>query len=80
MSKDKFTKPEFSLSLLHPRNWGVWLGFGFLAIVVNILPYRMLLSLGRTLGHLGMRYGKGRVHVATRNLELAFPDKTPEES
>ena len=79
MSKDKFTKPEFSLSLLHPRNWGVWLGFGFLAIVVNILPYRMLLSLGRTLGHLGMRYGKGRVHVSTRNLELAFPEKTPEE-
>lgn len=22
MSKDKYTQPEFSLSLLHPRNWG----------------------------------------------------------
>ncbi len=58
MSKDKYTQPEFSLSLLHPRNWGVWLGFGLLAIIVNILPYRLLLSLGRSLGKLGMRYGK----------------------
>ncbi len=39
----------------------------------------MLLSLGRTLGHIGMHYGKKRVHVATRNLELAFPDKPAEE-
>lgn len=79
MSKDKYTQPEFSLSLLHPRNWGVWLGFGLLAIIVNILPYRLLLSLGRSLGKLGMRYGKKRVHIAKRNLELAFPAKTPEE-
>ena len=79
MSKDKYTQPEFSLSLLHPRNWGVWLGFGLLAILVNILPHRLLLSLGRSLGKLGMRYGKKRVHVAQRNLELAFPEKTPEE-
>ncbi len=75
MSKDKYTQPEFSLSLLHPRNWGVWLGFGLLAIIVNILPYRLLLSLGRSLGKLGMRYGKKRVHIAKRNLELAFPRK-----
>lgn len=58
MSKDKYIQPEFSVSLLHPRNWGVWLGFGLLAIIVNILPYRLLLALGQSLGKLGMRYGK----------------------
>ena len=34
MSKDKYTQPEFSLSLLHPRNWGIWLGFGLLADIL----------------------------------------------
>ncbi len=79
MSKDKYIQPEFSVSFLHPRHWGVWLGFALLAIIVNILPYRLLLPLGQSLGKLGMRYGKKRVHVAKRNLELAFPDKTAED-
>ncbi|GEM76034.1 Kdo(2)-lipid IV(A) acyltransferase [Vibrio sagamiensis] len=79
MSKGKYTKPAFSLSLLHPRYWGVWSGFGLLALVVNLLPYRILLSLGQKMGKLGMRFGKKRVYIATRNLELAFPEKTPEE-
>lgn len=79
MSQNKYAKPEFTLSLLHPKNWGVWLGFGFLALLVNLLPYSMLLKLGRSLGKLGMRFGKKRVHVAKRNLELAFPDKAADE-
>jgi len=72
MSNDKYAKPTFSLSLLHPRNWGVWLGFGCLAIIVNILPYSLLYRFGRFIGHIGMKYGKSRVHITQRNLELAF--------
>ena len=53
--------------------------FGLLALIVNVLPYRLLLLLGRSLGTLGARYGKKRVAVATRNLELAFPDKPADE-
>ena len=75
MSQDKYGKPQFTLSLLHPKNWGVWLGFGTLALIVNLLPYAVLLKLGQSLGLLGMRLGKKRVHVAKRNFELAFPDK-----
>lgn len=78
-TNDKHQPPKFSWSLLHPRHWGVWLGFGLLAIVVNLLPYRLLYALGRGLGKLGMRLGKKRVHVAKRNLELAFPDKAQDE-
>ncbi|CAK3609706.1 Lipid A biosynthesis lauroyltransferase [Vibrio crassostreae] len=73
------TKPPFTLALLHPKYWGVWFGFGLLALIVNVLPYRLLLLLGRSLGSLGARYGKKRVAVATRNLELAFPDKPADE-
>ncbi|MDR9826577.1 LpxL/LpxP family Kdo(2)-lipid IV(A) lauroyl/palmitoleoyl acyltransferase [Vibrio sp. FNV 38] len=79
MDKSKYQSPTFSLSLLHPKNWGVWFGFGFLAIIVNLLPYSLLLALGKSLGRLGMRHGKKRVAVAERNLELAFPDMGNEE-
>ncbi|WED23255.1 LpxL/LpxP family Kdo(2)-lipid IV(A) lauroyl/palmitoleoyl acyltransferase [Vibrio sp. JC009] len=78
MSK-RSIKPTFTISLLHPKNWGVWLGFGFLALFVNIMPYRVLLFTGRKIGQIGMKYGQKRVHVASRNLELSFPEKSKEE-
>ncbi len=79
MKHERYAPPKFTLSLLHPKYWGVWLGFGSLALIVNILPYSVLFKLGRGLGLLGMRFGKKRVHVARRNLELAFPDKKADE-
>ncbi|MDH5933072.1 LpxL/LpxP family Kdo(2)-lipid IV(A) lauroyl/palmitoleoyl acyltransferase [Vibrio splendidus] len=79
MNKTTYDKPEFSLLLLHPKYWPVWLGFGLLALIVNLLPYRVLLSLGQRLGLLGVRFGKKRVDIATRNMELAFPEKPIEE-
>lgn len=75
----KSIKPQFSIALLHPKYWGVWFGFGFLALFVNIMPYKVLLFTGRKLGQIGMRYGKKRVRIAKRNLELAFPDMSEEE-
>lgn len=67
-------KPTFSLTLLHPKYWGVWLGFGLLALIVNLFPYALLLKLGRGIGKLGMRLGKSRVHIARTNVNLAFPE------
>jgi KDO2-lipid IV(A) lauroyltransferase len=75
----KYAPPTFSLSLLHPRYWSVWFGFGLLAIIVNVLPYKILRAMGFSLGKLSMKYAKGRVHVARRNLELAFPDMSQTE-
>ncbi|MCG9790432.1 LpxL/LpxP family Kdo(2)-lipid IV(A) lauroyl/palmitoleoyl acyltransferasee [Vibrio mediterranei] len=77
MKTDK--KPDFTLSLLHPKYWGVWFGFGLLALIVNLLPYSLLFKLGRGLGKFGMRYGKKRAKVARRNLELAFPEMNEQE-
>ncbi|EIV8496177.1 Kdo(2)-lipid IV(A) acyltransferase [Vibrio vulnificus] len=73
------TKPAFSISLLHPKYWPVWLGFGLLAVIVTILPYKLQLWLGRGLGQLSMHFAKSRVHVAHRNLELAFPEMGQQE-
>lgn len=75
----KYAAPTFSMSLLHPKYWGVWFGFGILAILVNILPYAVLKRMGFALGDISKRYAKKRVKVTRRNLELAFPDKTTEE-
>ncbi|MDE1264222.1 Kdo(2)-lipid IV(A) acyltransferase [Vibrio aestuarianus] len=79
MSKEKYGRPEFSFSLLHPKYWVVWFSFGLLALLVNVLPYSVLLKIGRKLGALGMRFGKKRVFIAQRNLELAFPQKNTDE-
>ncbi len=71
--------PQFSSALLSPKYWGIWLGFGLLALLVNLLPYRLLYLIGRTMGSLSMSFGKKRLHVTKRNLELAFPEKSEQE-
>ncbi len=70
--------PQFSAALLHPRYWLTWFGVGILWLIVQ-LPYPILYRLGCGLGRLAMRFMKRRVHVATRNLELCFPDMPPDE-
>ncbi|MCG9597781.1 LpxL/LpxP family Kdo(2)-lipid IV(A) lauroyl/palmitoleoyl acyltransferasee [Vibrio sp. Isolate25] len=72
--KNSVEKPQFTLALLHPKYWGVWFGFGLLALTVNLLPYAVLLKIGRGIGAIGMKLGKSRVKIAKRNLELAFPE------
>ncbi len=72
-------QPEFSRALLHPKYWGVWLGFGFLALIVNLLPHPLLLRLGRFLGKLSASVAKRRVNIARVNVRLAFPDKSEQE-
>lgn len=68
MKENRFRK-EF----LHPRFWLLWCGLGLLWLLV-LLPYPVLLVLGRVLGLL-MYAGAGRRrHIARRNLELCFPE------
>lgn len=64
--------PQFTPALLHPRYWFIWMGIGFLYLVV-LLPYPVLYYLGCGLGRLSMRFLRRRVEVARRNLELCFP-------
>lgn len=68
--------PLFSYQLLKPKYWSVWLAFGALAIIVNVLPYVVLRILGRSIGCVAMHLMKRRYKIALRNLQLCFPDYT----
>lgn len=65
--------PRFTPALLHPRYWLTWLGIGALWLVV-LLPYPLLLRIGRLIGHLALRVMKRRASIAARNIELCFPE------
>lgn len=62
----------FTPGLLHPRYWPLWLGLGFLWLLVR-LPYAVLLWLGRMVGW-GMYWAMPeRRNIARVNLALCFP-------
>lgn len=61
-----------------PRYWPVWLGMGLLRLIC-LLPHRVALSFGRLLGRLAHRVGGSRRAVVRRNIELCFPDLSPQE-
>ena len=73
--------PRFQLSFFHPRYWLTWLSIGMLYLI-SWLPYRLQLTLGKTIGRLLHKAVKSRRRVAERNLELAFPqmDKTARDA
>lgn len=72
------TSPRFQASFLHPRYWLTWFGLGILFLLVQ-LPYPVLYRLGVWLGRTSMRFLKRRVSITRRNLQLCFPDLTPEK-
>ncbi|MEZ8194258.1 LpxL/LpxP family Kdo(2)-lipid IV(A) lauroyl/palmitoleoyl acyltransferase [Vibrio cortegadensis] len=69
-----YSAPKFTIKLLSPKYWGVWLGFGLLALIVTVLPYRLLKRLGFYIGSLTQKFAQKRVSIAENNLSLAFPD------
>lgn len=66
--------PVFQLAFLHPRYWLLWLGLGLLWLL-SLLPYRLLMLLGRLLGALLYRLAGSRRRIAARNLELCLPER-----
>lgn len=69
---------KFQKSFLRPRYWLTWFGVSILFLLVQ-LPYPVLNKLGLWMGRTSMRFMKRRVSIARRNLELCFPDITPEQ-
>lgn len=57
---------------LAPRFWPTWFGLGLLRLTV-LLPYPLLLWLGRRLGGLTYHLVARRRHVAEVNVALCFP-------
>lgn len=64
---------QFSWTYLHPRFWLTWLGIGCWWLCV-LLPYPLLLWLGRQLGAIMHARGGYRYDIAKTNLALCFPE------
>ncbi|WP_301098887.1 Kdo(2)-lipid IV(A) acyltransferase [Otariodibacter sp.] len=72
--------PPFQWHFLHPKYWGLWIGFGVFRLIL-CLPYPVLVRIGKGLGKLfaSLGFGKRRMRIARRNLELCFPDYTEQQ-
>ncbi|MBL4567549.1 MAG: LpxL/LpxP family Kdo(2)-lipid IV(A) lauroyl/palmitoleoyl acyltransferase [Porticoccus sp.] len=67
------TNLQFKWTYLHPRYWLIWLGMGCWWLLV-LLPYPVMMWLGRQLGALMFRFGGYRYQIGEINLKLCFPD------
>lgn len=67
---------HFTKELLYPRYWLTWSGLGVLWLIVQ-LPYPALHFLGSLMGKLSRPFLKKREQIATRNIDLCFPEMTP---
>ena len=65
--------PLFTRSLLAPRLWPAWLGVGVMKLIA-MLPWKMLMAIGRALGAVIERYPSPRREVAATNIALCFPE------
>lgn len=61
-----------------PRYWPVWVGMGLLRLVC-LLPHGAALAIGRVLGRIAHRLGGSRRAIVRRNIELCFPELSPDE-
>jgi KDO2-lipid IV(A) lauroyltransferase len=61
-----------------PRYWFVWFGMGLLRLIC-LLPHRAALAIGRVLGRFAHSFGGSRRAVVRRNIELCFPELSPDE-
>lgn len=60
-------------SLLAPRHWAAWFGFGVVYLLV-LLPFRVQMAIGRGLGRLAARLARREWRVGQINLRLCFPE------
>ncbi len=58
---------------LAPQHWPLWLALALLRLL-NLLPFRLQLFLGKILGSLLLRISSARRHVAKTNIKLCFPE------
>lgn len=62
----------FTIDLLHPKHWMVWLGLG-IAAILSICPVRVRHGLGAKIGTYIYNHNKKRRHIVDTNLSIAFP-------
>lgn len=65
-------------SFWHPRYWPVWIAMGLLRLIC-LLPHRVALAFGRTLGRIAHGVSPSRRAIVRRNLDLCFPELSSRE-
>ncbi|KGQ61135.1 LpxL/LpxP family Kdo(2)-lipid IV(A) lauroyl/palmitoleoyl acyltransferase [Gallibacterium anatis] len=67
--------PQFRFSFFLPKYWPLWFGIVLFRLML-LLPYPCLVKIGHGLGKLfsKFKFGKRRLAIARRNLELCFPE------
>lgn len=69
--------PRFNTrDFLNPKYLPTWIGLGLLRITA-MLPYGVILSIGKTLGWLSFYLLPGRRRIARTNIRLCFPELSP---
>jgi len=71
------TSITFPVRLLYPKHWPLWLVYGFFKLLVALLPYHVLILLGKGLGNLLYLLMRRRRRIAEVNIKLCFPEKSP---
>jgi KDO2-lipid IV(A) lauroyltransferase len=69
---------QFKAALLHPRYWLTWFGFGLWRLI-TLLPFPLLIMLGRAIGLVFYAMPSRRKIIARRNIETCFPDLSAAE-
>lgn len=72
------TVPAFSLALLMPKYWLIWIGLAFF-YCLSWMPALLLDGLANALGTRMAKHNKKRHHIAKTNLSLCFPVKSDAE-
>ena len=78
MSGQSRSLPGFHIGLLHPRHWLTWF-FLCLYYLLCLLPVPVIDSVAGVFARLSYRNNRKRVHIASTNLSLCFPEKSVEE-
>ena len=71
--------PDSRFALAHPRYWHVWLFLLPLTLLAAWVPWPLQRFIGNRLGDLTWALLRGRRYITLRNLELCFPEWTPEQ-
>jgi len=69
---------KLKASFIHPKYWLAWLGI-IVLFLSSLLPYSLLLKIGRLLGKAAIPFARQRFNTARRNIELCFPELTEQE-
>jgi Kdo2-lipid IVA lauroyltransferase/acyltransferase len=64
-------RPVFHKGLLLLRHWPIWIGFAIWWLIAQ-LPYRLQMLMGSIFGKVIAFFGKKRIAIAKRNIELCF--------